>query len=58
MILVRGTGVVDGEEHSCLYGLDGEVECFVDKPDEREWLVVLFTFLFLNGRFCEAGMYS
>ena len=44
VILVRGTGVIDGEEHSGLYGLDGQVECFVDRPDEREWLVVLLYF--------------
>ena len=46
MILVRGTGVIDGEEHSRLYGLDEKVECYVDRPDEREWLVVLLYFPF------------
>ena len=40
MLLVRGRSVIDGEEYSQLYGLNAAVEYFVDRHDEREWLVV------------------
>ena len=40
LVLVRGTSVFDGEEYDQLFNLDAEVEYFVDKHEEREWLVV------------------
>ena len=48
MVLVRGRSVVDGEEYDQLFGVDGgEVECFVDRHEKREWLVVCCSFSFL-----------
>ena len=45
---MRGRSVVDREEYDQLFGVEGgEVECFVDRHEEREWLVVSCSFSFL-----------
>ena len=46
VVLIRGTGVIDGKEGSWLLSRDRMVDCFVDRPEEREWLVVLSPFPF------------
>lgn len=41
VVRVRGVSVTDGKEYDEMYDASGEVEFFfVDKHDEREWLVV------------------
>ena len=39
-LLVRGPCVIDGKEYAELFNLGWDVEYFVDKHEEREWLVV------------------
>lgn len=56
VVLVRGLSVIDGNEYGQLYSYPFKAEHFVDKHDEREWLVV--SLLFVTSKDGMANMLS